>query len=102
MKKTVFDIRQTKLEPVCLQKYRSPSGSGSGIVVLETPIKGLSQGLQGKILIGATQQVHAPTHNKREPQTYQMMMTEMTQETGIPKKTRFSWGNVSSNCRERK
>jgi hypothetical protein len=31
-----------------------------------------------------------------------MMMTEMTQETGIQKKTRFSWGNISSNCRERK
>ena len=88
--KTVFDLRQTKLQPVCLHKCRSPSGSGSGIVTLETPFKGLSQELQGKILTGATQQVHAPTQNKREPQTYQMMMTEMTQETGIQKKTRFS------------
>jgi hypothetical protein len=88
--KTVFDLRQTKLQPVCLHNCRSPSGSGSGIVTLETPFKGLSHELQGKILIGATQQVHAPTQNKREPQTYQMMMTEMTQETGIQKKTRFS------------
>lgn len=42
----------------------SPSGSGIGTVTMATPTKGLPQGLQGKVVMGANQQVAVPTQIK--------------------------------------